>query len=109
MQEFPLTSYHSFTCPNCEHNFRVIWPGPLPSYYHRYSRVKFNCPDCGEVSEPYAYMIDTILCASEPGLPSVQPLSISRRDPNPDPDANIKWRQNIFIRRAARFKTMYGN
>ena len=39
----------------------------------------------------------------------VQVESISPHDLNPDPDARSKWQQQIFLRRAARFKAMYGN
>src|SRR6266481_7692761 len=87
MQEPPMPSYDSFMCPNCEHHFRVIWPEPLPSYYHLCSKIKIKCPDCGEVTVLYDFLIDEIMQALEPGIPSVEVLSISPRDPNPDPHA----------------------
>jgi hypothetical protein len=37
------------------------------------------------------------------------PIGQNFADPKPEPDARIKWHQQIFIRRAARFKAMYGN
>jgi hypothetical protein len=104
-----MPSYRSFVCVNCEKYFHVIWPAPLPSHCHPCSKIQIKCPECGEVNELYDYLLNTILQAPEPDLPSVQPLAISPRDPNPDPDAVIKWRQRIFVRRAARFRVMYGN
>ena len=104
-----MPSYDSFMCPNCEHHFRVIWPDPLPVHYHVCSKIKIKCPDCQEVTELYDFLIDKILQAPEPGIPSVEVLSIAPRDPNPDPDARIKWWQRIFTNRAARFRAIYGN
>jgi hypothetical protein len=47
VQEFPML-YDSFTCPNCEQSFRVIWPEPLPSHYHYLnSKITMKCPHCG--------------------------------------------------------------
>jgi hypothetical protein len=79
-----MPSYSSFMCPNCETHFRVIWPEPLPNYTDPCSKVEMKCPECGEITELYAYLIDRILQAPEPGIPSVEVLSISPRDPNPD-------------------------
>ena len=104
-----MASYKLYACPNCEGRFRVIWPDPLPSHFHRHSKVKLKCASCGEITELYEFLLATIRQAPEPGIPSVEVLSISQRDPNSDPDASIKWLQEIFIRRAARFKAMYGN
>lgn len=104
-----MPSYNLFTCPGCEEKFRVIWPDPLPAHYHRHSKIKIKCSSCGEVREPYAFLFDTILQAPERGIQSIEVLAISPRDPSPDPGAGIKWRQEIFVRRAARFKKMYGN
>src|ERR1700674_448080 len=70
-QEFPMPSYDSFMCPNCEHYFRVIWPVPMPSYHDPCSKIKMKCPDCGEVTELYNYLITKILQAPEPGTPHV--------------------------------------
>ncbi len=78
-----MPSHESFTCPNCEHHFRVIWPEPLPTHYHLCSKIKMKCPDCGEVTELYEFLIDKIMQEPEPGIPSVEVLSISPRDPNP--------------------------
>src|SRR5216684_8451404 len=77
MQGFPMPSYDSFMCPNCEHHFRVIWPECLPTHYHLCSKIKIKCPDCGEVTELYDFLIDEIMQALEPGIPSVEVLSIS--------------------------------
>jgi len=66
----PMPSYDSFTCPNCEHYFRVIWPDPMLSYHDCCSKIEMKCPDCGEVTELYDYLIDKILQAPEPGIPS---------------------------------------
>jgi hypothetical protein len=104
-----MPSYHSFVCPNCENHFRVIWPEPLPSHFHRNSKIKLECPECGELTELYAFLVDKILCAPEPGIPTVQVEAISPRDLNPKPDARMEWNREIFVRRAARFKAMYGN
>lgn len=104
-----MPNYNLFTCPSCEEKFRVIWPNPLPTHCHKHSKIKISCSCCGEVSELYAFFLDTIMQAPEPDTTSIEVLSISPRDPRPDPDASIKWRQEIFIQRAARFKKMYGN
>jgi len=68
-----------------------------------------KCPDCGEVTELYDYLIDKIMQAPETGIPSVEVLSISPRDPNPDANARSKFWQQVWTRRAARYKAMYGN
>src|SRR6266702_2485001 len=73
----PMPSYDSFMCPNCEHHFRVIWPDPLPSHHDCCSKIKMKCPDCLEVTEIYDFLIDKIMQAPEPGIPSVEVLSIS--------------------------------
>jgi len=86
-----MPSYDSFMCPNCENYFHVIWPDPLPSYHDPCSKIKMKCPDCGEVTEPYAYLIDRILQAPEPCIASIEVLSISPRDPNPDPYARSHY------------------
>ena len=104
-----MPGYDSFCCPNCEGHFRVIWPEPMPSHHHRCSKIKIKCPSCGDVSEPYDFLLARIKPDPQPGIASVEPLSISQRDPNPDPDAAIKWLRDIFTRRAARYKAMYGN
>src|SRR6267378_3149708 len=95
MQEFPMPSYDSFMCPNCEGYFRVIWPEPLPNYTDPCSKIKMKCPDCGEVTELYDYLIDKILQAPERGIPSVEVLSISPRDPNSDPNARSNYWQKV--------------
>ena len=104
-----MPSYSLFTCPGCENKFRVLWPFPLPAHHHKFSKIKIQCPNCGEVREPYNFLLEIISQVPEPGIPTVEVLAISPRDPHPDPDASIKWRQEIFLRRAARFKKMYGN
>ena len=42
-----------------------------------------KCLDCGEVTELYDFLIDKILQAPEPGISSVEVLSISPRDRTP--------------------------
>ena len=83
-----MPSYDSFMCPNCENHFRVIWPAPMPSYHDCCSKIKMKCPDCGEITELYDYLIDKILQAPEPGIPSVEVLSIRRvtRTPTRTPE-----------------------
>jgi hypothetical protein len=102
-----MPSYDSFVCVNCESYFHVIWPDPLPSHYHPCSKIKIKCPECGEVNELYDYLLDTILQAPEPDLPGVQPLSISPRDPNPDPNARSNHLREIWTRREARYRATY--
>ena len=103
-----MPSYDSFMCPNCEGHFRMIWPEPLPNYTDPCSKVKMKCPDCGEVTELYAYLIDRILQAPEPGIPSVEVLAISPRDPNPDPNARSHYWQKVWACREARYRLTYG-
>jgi hypothetical protein len=81
----------------------------MPSHHDCCSKIKMKCPDCGEVTELYDFLIDKIMQPPEPGIPSVEVLSISPRYPNPDPDARIKYWHEVYTRRAARFKAMYGN
>ena len=69
-----MPSYDSFMCPNCENHFRVIWPAPLPNYTDPCSKVKMKCPDCGEVTELYDFLIDRIMCAPDPSTPTVHGL-----------------------------------
>ena len=102
-----MPSYDSFMCPNCEHHFRVIWPEPLPSHYHLCSKIKIKCPDCQEVTELYDFLIDKILQAPEPGIPSVEVLSISPRDLNPDPNARSNYWQMVWACREARYRVTF--
>jgi len=68
----------------------VIWPEPLPSHYHYLnSKITIKCPLCGDINEVYGFLIDKIRSAPEPGIPSMEVLSISPRDPQPDPDARM--------------------
>jgi hypothetical protein len=71
------------------------------------SKIKMKCPDCGEVTELYDYLIDKILQAPEPGIPSVEVLSISPRDPNPDPNARSHYWQKVWSCREARYRLTY--
>jgi hypothetical protein len=103
----PMPSYDSFMCPNCEHYFRVIWPDPMPSYHDPCSKIKMKCPDCGEVTELYDFLIDKIMQAPEPGIPSVEVLSISPRDPNPDPNARRNYWHMVWSCREARYRAVY--
>jgi hypothetical protein len=107
MQEFPMPSYKVFMCPNCESHFRVIWPEPLPTHHHKCSKIKIKCPDCSEVTELYDYLIDKVVQAPEPGIPSVEVLAISPRDPNPDPDARSHYWHKVWSCREARYRTAY--
>jgi hypothetical protein len=104
-----MPGYDSFMCPNCEGHFRVIWPNPLPHPLHKHCKVKIKCPECEEITELYDLLLARIKPDPQPGLPSVEVISVSPRDPNPDPDAVLKFWQAIYIRRAARFKATYGN
>ena len=81
-----MESYRMYMCPNCEGHFRVIWPDPLPSYHDPYSKVKIKCPDCQDVTELYDFLIDRIM-QPDPSIPTVEVLSISPLDLNPDPNA----------------------
>src|SRR5260370_41846901 len=103
-----MPSYHLYTCPGCEAHFRVVWPTPIPGHLHLRSKITIKCPTCGELTELYAFLLDKILQAPGPDVPTVQVESISPRELNPDPDAQRKWQQQIFLRRAARFKGIYG-
>ena len=93
-----MPSYDSFMCPNCEHHFRVIWPEALPSHYHPCSKIKMKCPDCNEVTELYDFLIDRITQPPDPSIPTVDVLSISPRDLNPDANARSNlWLANYYF------------
>jgi hypothetical protein len=102
-----MASYKSFMCPDCEHYFRVIWPDPMPSHYDPLSKIKMNCPNCGEVTELYDYLLSRILQPPDPSLPTVDVLSISPRDPNPDPHARSHYWQMVWACREARYRSAY--
>jgi hypothetical protein len=104
-----MPTYEMYTCPGCESKFRVAFPDPLPSHYTKHSKVKLKCSVCGEVREPYAAVLARIMQAPGPGIPAIGALEISPPDPNPPPDFSVRWHQEIFTRRAARLKAMYGN
>ena len=104
-----MPSYRTYTCPGCESSFRVVCPDPVPSHHGKLSKIKLKCSTCGEVREPYAFLLDRIMQAPEPGIPTIEVLEISPPDLNPPANIRITWLQEIFIRRAARFKAMYGN
>jgi hypothetical protein len=59
------------------------------------------------VTELYAFLMAKIMKAPEPDLPSIVVLSISPRDPKPDPDAVISHMRKIWINREARYRAMY--
>src|SRR5260370_29018450 len=96
-------------CPNCEHHFRAIWPDPMPSYHDYCSKIKMKCPDCQDVTELYDFLIDRIMCApaSSIPIPTVDVLSISPRDPNPDPAARSHYWQKVWACREARYRATY--
>jgi hypothetical protein len=50
-----MPSYHLYTWPNCEANYRVVWPNPVPAHLHLCSKIKMTCPGCGELTELYAF------------------------------------------------------
>ena len=102
-----MPSYDSFMCPNCEGHFRVIWPEPLPSHYHLCSKIKMKCPDCNEVTELYDFLIDRITQPPDPSIPTVDVLSISPRDLNPDPNARSNYWQMVWSCREARYRATY--
>ena len=103
-----MPSYDLHTCPSCEAHFRIIWPTPVPAYLQPCSKIKIACPACGEVTELYAFLLDTILQPPNPTIPSVQVEAISP-PANPEPNARQRWQLQMFLRRAARFKAMYRN
>jgi hypothetical protein len=61
-----------------------------------------KCPHCGEINEVYGFIIDKIKSAPEPGIPAVEVLSISPRDPKPDPDARMNYMRKMWGNRQAR-------
>jgi hypothetical protein len=103
-----MPSYRTYTCPGCESSFRVVFPEPVPSHYANRSKIKLKCSACGEVREPYAFLLDRIMQSPEPGIPSIEVMEISLPDLNPPADVRIAWLQEVFTRRAVRFKAMYG-
>jgi hypothetical protein len=100
-----MESYKLYRCPNCEGHFRVIWPNPLPSHYHLC--IKIKCPDCQGVTELYDFLIDRVMQPPEPGVPTVEVLSISPRDPNPDHDARSNYWHKVWSCREARYRVSY--
>jgi len=76
-------------------------PEPVPT------NVEKKCPHCGEVNEVYGFIIDKIKSAPEPGIPSVEVLSISPRDPNPDPYARSHYWQKVWSCREARYRATH--
>src|SRR6266849_4300523 len=103
-----MSSYHLYTCPGCEAHFRVVWPEPIPSHLHLRSKIKITCSACREPTELYVFLLDKILQAPNPAIRTVRVESVSPPDPNAEPNARQRWQQQIFLRRAARFKAMYG-
>jgi hypothetical protein len=85
----------------------VIWPHPMPSHHDSCCKIKMKCPDCGEVTELYDYLVSKILQPPEPGIPSVEVLSISPRDQNPDPYARSNYWQMVRACREARCRATY--
>jgi hypothetical protein len=61
---------------------------------------------CGEVNEVYGFLIDKIK-SGEPGIPSVEVLSVSPRDPKPEPDARMNYMQKIWMNRPVRYRAVY--
>ena len=99
-----MESHRMYMCPSCEGHFRVIWPDPLPSHYHVCSKIRIKCPDCRDVTELYDFLIDRIMCAPDPSIPAVEVLSISPRDPNPDPNARSNYWHQVWSCREARYR-----
>ena len=78
-----MTSYDSFMCPDCERYFRVIWTDPIPSYHDPCSKIKNEASRLRRSHRALRFSIDRIMQAPEPGMPSVEVVSISPRDQNP--------------------------
>ncbi len=102
-----MESYKMYMCPNCESHFRVIWPDPLPSHYHVCSKIKIKWPDCQDVTGLYDFLIERIMCAPDPSIPTVEVLSISHPDPNPDPNARSNYWHQVWACREARYRATY--
>jgi hypothetical protein len=65
-------------------------------------------PDCGEVTELYDYLIDKILQAPEPGIPSVKVLSYFTSVTRiPTLDARRHYWQKVWAYREARYRLTY--
>src|SRR6266436_2397703 len=47
------------------------------------------------------------MCAPDPSIPTVEVLSISPRDPNPDPNARSNYWQMVWACRQARYRATY--
>jgi hypothetical protein len=59
-------------------------------------------------SSEYVALLNRIRVLSpEPGIPSIEVLSISPRDPKPDPDATMNYMRKIWMNREARYRSMY--
>ena len=56
------------------------------------------------MTELYDFLIDRIMCAADPSIPTVEVLSISPRDPNPDPNARSNYWQKVWSCREARYR-----
>jgi len=66
-----------------------------------------KCPECGEVTELYDFLIDRITQSPDPSIPTVEVLSISPRDPNPDPHARSNYWHQVWACREARYRLTY--
>ena len=59
------------------------------------------------MTELYDFLIDGVMCAPDPGIPTVEVLSISPCDPNPDPNARSNYWHMVWSCREARYRAMY--
>jgi hypothetical protein len=66
-----------------------------------------KCPDCDELTEVYDFLIDRIMQLPDPSIPTVDCLSISPRDSNPDRNTRSNYWQKVWACREARYRATY--
>jgi hypothetical protein len=95
-----------FICPECETQFQVKYPDPLPDYLCNQSKLKLCCPVCHESFELLAFLIDFCKMFGTPNLPFIEVISITPKQPVPE-DARMEWMREKWDRQKEKYKAVY--
>ncbi len=100
------TQVDLFICPECQTQFQVRWPEPLPDYLCNQSKLGFTCPTCRESFELFAFLIDFCRSSLPSNLPVIEVASITPKQPVPE-DARMQWLRMKWDRQRKKYESVY--
>ena len=95
-----------FICPECETQFQVKWPDPVPDYLCNQSKLKLACPVCHESFELFAFLIDFCKSFLPLQLPFIEVTSITPKQVVPE-NARMERMREKWDRQTAKYKAVY--